>query len=380
MISSEKTAALRFLYVTIFLTSTSAGTVSFLLSVYAEELGADYIQLGLIGAVGSVAYTTMTLISGLLLDRFHRVKIYWVFSLLVAAAVLMFSMARGVVDLMIIRALLEGSSATFWITASTLTAEISPPEILTTSIGRYNISWIVGFIVGPLFGGVISDEFGFPFLFVILSTFAAVSAVIIRGSLFSIKLGKRAPKGGFDLSALKGIRLALLTIVPYSTVLGVYMAILPGYMKGLGISSSVIGLLLTMTNGVRGLGFLNVKRFVDWSERNSLGLASCLISVALFVISFSTSILGFAVPLVMFGLAGGIITPIILNYIARNSRQESLGTVMGIHEFVYSSGILIGPAVGGIIAEAYQPSTLYLMLSAVSLAILPLSRSLKERA
>jgi len=82
----------------------------------------------------------------------------------------------------------------------------------------------------------------------------------------------------------------------------------------------------------------------------------------------------------MFGLSGGILTPLVQDNIARRSPRHALGTAMGVHESVYGVGMCVGPVVGGAVAEAFQPATLYLGLAALALLILPLSRGLQGAA
>ncbi len=370
----DRDGLLRFLYATIFLISTSIGAATFLLPVYAEDMGASYIALGILGAIGSGTYMVMTLVSGFLLDRFNRVRLYLIFSVFGVASVLLFSVATCVSDLMMLRSLLGVVSAMFFPTANTLVADVSPLETLTRSIGRYNLSWIAGFIAGPFIGGLISDLFGFPFLFIFMSAIIAVSCTIIwRGLVIKVGHSDKPVRRRFDPSALRGLYAAYLTILPYGVALGIYMSILPGQMRGMGIASSVIGLILTMTNSVRGMGFFNVERFVDWGERRSLCLASCLMSVALVAIAFSRSIPSFIAPLAMFGLSGGIITPLIQNAIAQRSPRHVLGMAMALNESLYGASMFIGPLVGGVLAEVFKPTTLYLSLAVLALTILPLS-------
>lgn len=378
-VAEERTGLLRSLYFTIFLTSTAFGTVTFLLPVYAAGLGASYIALGVIGAVGSVVYTVMTFLSGVLLDRFERVRFYVGFTVIGMLVVFLFALTSKVSDVIVVRGLLGVASGAFWVTASTLTADISPPELLTQSVGRYNLSWILGFVVGPFLGGLISDSYGFLALFIILSFLVLLSTALIWTRLAKrLELRNRSESRMFNFSKIRGILLAYATLLPYAVVLGIYMAILPGHMGELGISASAIGFLLTMTNGVRGLGFFNSERWVMWGTKKSLGLAAFLMTGALFMLSFSSTTLEFVAPLALYGLAGGIVTPVILDYIAHRTPKEVLGTAMGLHECVYGVGMTIGPMVGGVIAEAFQPSTLYLLLAALATLILPLSLGLDE--
>ena len=64
--SEDRLRHLRVLYATIFLSATGLGTTTFLLPVYATSIGASYVDLGLLGAVGNIVYTVFTLTTGLL--------------------------------------------------------------------------------------------------------------------------------------------------------------------------------------------------------------------------------------------------------------------------------------------------------------------------
>ena len=378
MVEGE-TGLLRFMYLTNFLTSVTFGTAIYLLPVFAEGLGASYIDLGIIGAVGNAFYTISTLVSGFLLDRLERVRFYMAFSILGSMVVLAFSATTRVSEVVVVRGFLGLASAAFWVAASTLISDMSPPELLTQSIGRYNLSWIVAFIAGPFLGGIISDACGFPALFVLLFALGIVSFVVILRRLHPrVKSWNRDRSKGFDLSALRGLQLAYFALVPYAVVLGVYMAILPGHMKGLGIPGSMVGLLLTVSNGFRGLGFFSAKRFVSWGAGRSLFVASILMCVALSMVVYSVDALGFFLPLAMYGLAGGIVTPVILDYIAYRTPSDALGTAMGVHEAIYGFGMCVGPVAGGFIADAFSPSTLYVSLAFLSLFMLPFSRALAK--
>ncbi|MFB0558426.1 MAG: MFS transporter [Candidatus Bathyarchaeia archaeon] len=367
------------LYATIFLTSTSYGAIVFLIPVYAEGLGASYIDLGFIGAAGSMVYAVMTVVSGFLLDRFERVRLYLVFNTIGVVIVALFSFTSTVFQVILLRGVLGIVSAAFWVTASTLTADLSPAETLTQSVSRYNIAWITGFIVGPFIGGFISDFLGFRALFLILSTVVILSVIINWVRLASkLTLYIQSEKARFEWTSIKHLVPAYIALFPFSIVLGIYMAILPAHMKSLGIASSTIGFLLTMTNGVRGLGFLNTERFVGWGATKSLSAAAFLLCGAFFAVAFSQTTFEFAAPLLMYGLAAGIITPVILDYIAHRTPRNVLGTAMGVHECVYGIGMSLGPVAGGAIAEAYSPATLFLVLVAMSSFIIPLSFGLRK--
>ena len=377
----DRTGLLRVLYVTIFLTATGLGTASFMLPVYATSLGANYVDLGLMGAFRNVVYTIMTLTVGYLLDRFERIRIYLGFMIVGVAVVALFGLMTQVALLIAWSSLLGLVSAAFWVTASTLTANISPPERLSQSMGRYNLSWILGFVVGPTAGGYISGAYGYQTLFICLAAVILASVGVILWKIRpGITLRNKSGSNGFNLAPLRKLGLAYLTLIPFTCILGIYMAIMPGYLKLVGLAPALVGLLLTMTNGVRGIGFFNAERFIKWGTHRSISLASLLLFSGMIIFSYASSTIEYAIPLVLYGIAAGIMTPLMLDYIAKRCDKENLGAAMGLHEGVYGVGMCLGPMVGGTIAQVWGPPLLYRLLALLALTILPLAYMLAKNS
>jgi MFS family permease len=373
--SDDRARHLRVLYATIFLSATGLGTTTFLLPVYAASIGASYVDLGLMGAVGNVVYTVFTLLTGLLLDRYERLRLYTGYAFMGALILASFTLAVDIPRLLVARALMGVASASFWVSASTLTADISPPERLTQSMGRYNLSWITGFAVGPYLGGLISSSMGFNALFVCTASLLVASGLLSQ-LLLRPRLSLRNQSGaeGFSLAPFRRLSAAYLTLLPFTLVLGIYMAIVPGHLSLEGLTASTVGLLITMTNAVRGLTFVNVERFVAWGTRRSVSLASLLLFSGMLLFSFSTGLAGYAAALALYGVAAGIMTPVVLDYIAKRCEPGTLGAAMGLHEGTYGLGMFTGSIAGGGLAEVYGPQLLYRVLAALSVVILPLSR------
>lgn len=380
MASGEDGAGiLKVLYVTIFLTATGLGTASFMLPVFAASLGANYVDLGLMGALRNVVYTVMTLTVGYLLDRFERIRIYIAGMILGVAVVAIFGIITQIAVLIAWSSLLGLVSAAFWVTASTLTANISPPERLSQSMGRYNLSWILGFVVGPTAGGYILEAYGYQTLYLSLAMVIFASIGVILWKIRPvITLHNRSGSKGLSLAPLRKLGLAYLTLIPFTCILGIYMAIMPGYLKLVGLTPALVGLLITMTNGVRGFGFFNAERFIRWGTLRSVSLASLLLFAGMLVFSYASDLVGYIVPLVLYGVAAGIMTPLMLDYIAKRCDDSSLGAAMGLHEGVYGVGMCLGPMVGGTIAETWGPPLLYRLLAALALVMLPLAYMLSK--
>jgi MFS family permease len=378
-VTEKRLRDLTVLYTTIFLNSTGLGTTTFLLPVYAAYIGADYVELGIIGAVGNIAYTGMTLITGILLDRVDKIRFYIVSTLIGGCILLLFVIADDVTKLILFRGLLGIASGAFWVTASTLTADISPPERLTQSMGRYNLAWVLGFAFGPYIGGLVSTRMGFPRMFMFTSILMVISmvssALFLKPIVRSSEVGERVR--GSIFTPLRKLGAVYTTLLPFTVVLGIYMAIVPGTLSLEGIDATLIGLLITVTNCVRGFTFMNVERFVNWGTRRSINLASIFLVLGMVLFSFSNSVLGFGSALTLYGVASGIMTPVVLNYIAQRSDSRTIGTAMGLHEGMYGVGMTVGPMVGGEVADIYGASTLYHSLALLSMSIPFLSFNLK---
>ncbi|HIH89069.1 TPA: MFS transporter, partial [Candidatus Bathyarchaeota archaeon] len=151
-----------------------------------------------------------------------------------------------------------------------------------------------------------------------------------------------------------------------------------GYLKLVGLAPALVGLLITMTNGVRGVGFFNAERFIRFGTRRSISLASLLLFAGMLVFSYATDLVGYIIPLVLYGIAAGIMTPLMLDYIAKRCDEGSLGAAMGLHEGVYGVGMCLGPMVGGTIAEIWGPPLLYRLLAVLALMMLPLAYMLSR--
>ena len=381
MDDAERRAILRVLYVTIFLTSTGLGTTTFLLPVYAETLGASYTDLGLIGAVGNVVYTALTLVSGYLLDRLEKVNLYLVFTGTGMVTMALFAFVSTIPQILVVRGLLGLASGTFWVAASTLTAQISPREELTQSLGRYNLAWISGFTVGPYVGGLVSSSYGYDLFFFSQAALIAVSIVLvmvrIRGKIELLNVSSHEK---VTLGELRPLTLAYITLIPFTMVLGIYMAIIPGHMKVVGLTASIIGLLLTVTNGIRGLVFLNIQRLVKWETWKSIFTASLFMGTSMFLVRTGGDALSFGVPLIFYGIGSGSMTPVALEFISKRTPERLLGTAMGVHEAIYGIGMCLGPLIGGAIADSYSAYTLYTILVGIALLIMPFAYLMTREA
>lgn len=374
----SRTGLLRLLYLSVFLVSTAIGTPMMLASVQVERLGATLLDIGLMGTASAVAYTVTTLIAGAFLDRFEKVRLYLVFNVFTTGCLTYLVFSGDVGQIFIARVLIGFAGGAFWAAAGAVTADIAPPDLLTQAIGRYNLSWILGFVLGPFAGGWVADNYGYPFLWTLLTGVMLVALIVNCVMVPKIRLETESKKIKFDISAVASLKWAYITMIPYALGLGIYFYILPGYMAEKGLTATAIGFLLALDSAVKGVGFYYSEKIVGIGMKSGMLVGSIGLAISLVGFAYASTELEFLGPLILFGAANGIIEPIIMNFIAHGSPRGSLGATLSFYEFMYGAFTCVSPVVAGYLSELYPISTTYLALGLITLLIIPFSSKLRR--
>ncbi len=375
----DRRCLLRLLYVSVFLVATAIGTPMMLASVQAESLGATLLEIGLMGTAAAAVYTVMTLVAGALLDRFEKIRLYLAFNVLSTACIAYFVFVGDVGQMFIGRILIGIAGGAFWAAAGAITADLAPPELLTHAIGRYNLSWILGFVIGPFTGGWIADSYGYQTLWLILTGVMILALAVNAIMIPKIRLEAQSKEIKFDWAAVGSLKWAYITMIPYALGLGIYFYILPGYMAEKGLTATVIGVLLALNSAIKGAGFFYSERIVGAGMKRGMLIGSIGLAVSLIGVANASTEVEFLWPLILFGAANGVIEPLIANYIAHGSPRRSLGATMSFYECIYGAFTCVSPIAAGYISQIYPISATYIGLGLVTLLIIPFSTKLRNR-
>ncbi|MEW6666081.1 MAG: MFS transporter [Thermodesulfobacteriota bacterium] len=119
--------------------------------------------------------TTFLLILGKISDIMGRKRIFVLGIAVFAVGLIACSLARGIVDLILYRCL-QGLGAAMVISCGTALVTVTFPATETgRGIGFLGISVSLGFIIGPLLGGVLLDWLGWRSIFYVRAPIAALS-------------------------------------------------------------------------------------------------------------------------------------------------------------------------------------------------------------
>jgi MFS family permease len=355
----------------------------YLIPAYAEQLGAGYLDLGLIGTVRSLPYTFLPVIVGYLGDRFGKRRLYLLSVFAVGFATMLLAATNTIEGIVAVQVVLGIGLSLFWPISEALVSEISSLHERASAIGMYAVAWGAGSLIGPFIGGITAQVAGFQSAFsvagVLLLITAGVSVVTIRG--------EQERHGGIKRTSVRPSWKVLSTVlpmllvqVPYAIVLAFVLSIFPGYAIQLGLTPSEVGILLSGFGFVRTIVFSLSGRLERIDERKSVGLAFLGTIPVLLLIPLNGSFTALLVDSCLMGALIGIIYPQTVAYVSKRSPSENLGFAIGAYETIFGIGFAAGPLLSGSIAQTVGPDSALLVLAVVALTAIPVLAFSKRRA
>ena len=154
---------------------TGLGIIWPLVPVYAVNLGAGGLQVGIIIASFNLARTLSNPLAGRLSDRWGRKPFIAAGLLLYALVSVFYVMVSRAEALVLVRFLHGFTSVLVGPVAMALAADIAPQHRLGRYMGTLNMAVMLGLGVGPVLGGIIRDLFGMPAAFYTMGGLALVT-------------------------------------------------------------------------------------------------------------------------------------------------------------------------------------------------------------
>ncbi|MEM2760373.1 MAG: MFS transporter [Nitrososphaerales archaeon] len=341
-----------------------------LLPVFAkQELAASYADIGLIGMANYVPYMFMPALVGMLLDRFNKGSILSIGITISMFSVYMLSLSASVLDVMLIRALSGIAHAFFWPSAVAIVTDAVGQEQRVQVISRFTMAWVGGYMVGPLVGAFLFEQFGFRELFQ-YSAFIMVASLMISLSLIRhVRVGYAE---GYSVSTVFTIIKAnpkLSTLVMYySASFGIVLTIFPAYLKDNMINEFAIGILFFIFGLSRLFTLPFTQKFAK-NERFSIFVATESIAFAMLAAYAITTIGSFSLSLIMFGFAFSLYFPLTLSAVTKDTRRNLVGTTIGAYETIFGIGWAAGSVVAGVVSDTFGNDIPYISMFAIGIAL-----------
>ncbi len=345
------------------------------LPLYARTLGADYRDLGLIGAAHGIAYTGLTIPLGRASDRFGRRTLLLSSTMAMSIATVCYLISRSVSGLILGKLLEATAWAAFWPPLQAWVAEEfgkRPGMAMGVGYGSY----AAAYVIGTSAAGFVMEAAGLraPFM-IYLGTALAALALLLATPVHRTARepgdtdGVRSPKGRTvkDGAGRRQRLLAYGTGFVYVYGLGTVLPFLPAYAADRGFTAHAVGLLLGVYWGGRAVASFTAGRLSDrWGRRAVLvpallgsALAGTLMAAPLGSAALFLGTLGL-------GLAAGACAPTCIGLIADHVAPEDRGIAMGLFESSCGVAFILAGFLGGQVAYAVGPRVPYLLVAGLA--------------
>ena len=347
------------LFFSMFGTVTGVGIVVPLLPIYAHDLGASGLYIGLIFGAFSISRTFLLPYFGRKSDQKGR-KPFIVAGLFAYTVVsLAFMLSNSVESLIALRFLQGIASAMIMPAVQAYVGEITPTGREGFTMGLFNMSMFLGLSIGPLIGGIIRDRFSLG------TSFASMGFLTFLGFMLSFFLlpptkSERVVSRGIEplpwkwvlqdkeMAGLFFFRLA------YAACIGVIWSFLPVLADlEFSLSSSSIGILVTIGVFSSGLLHLPMGFMADRVNRKMMVVAGGLIiTYAIFSFDWADSYGDLLSASILFGLGGGVSMPALMALaVLKGGEIDGMGSVMGLLAMAHSLGMLAGSLLAGLMMD-----------------------------
>ena len=349
----------RLIYALAFVMDGCFGLVGLSVPLLAVSLGAQYDDLGLIGATGASVYAVCCLATGRFLKRWSHQRTAAVSAAGVVICFAAYTLAESVWHIMVIAACVGLVLSAFWPTLQSWIAEGNGGERLIRILGTFNICWGAGMMVGPALGGqLFAIDPHLPF------AVCSVAVVCVFLALTFARPATHAVVESPDTHHPPTDRrfLTISWMANFATFFatGLVRALFPKFATDAGISPGLLGQMMAIIGLAQIVSFYLVSRASWWQNRllpmiiiQTLGVGG------LVLMAYADSILLFSLGLASVGLLIGATFTWSMFYSLRSPSQSR--SRAGIHEAIVGSGFLFGPLLGGLCAEYISPSAPYLL-------------------
>jgi MFS family permease len=354
-----------FLVLLAFAMDGCAGLIGLCVPLVGARIGADYGALGAIGACGSVAYTVGCLFTGRLADRIGYRQVMTLASL---GSLLVFGAYLAVAEVwhLFVIAVVGGlATSGFWPSLQAWLGQGHDRRGLLRAVGRFNVAWSLGFLVGPALGGYLYAAVP---AYVFVAAAGCVTVILLALLAAPVREPSRGVTGATDATPAAARRfLPVAWVANFATFFasGTVRSLFPKFAtEEVGVAPETLGWLVSLIGLAQALAFLAFAVNDRWQFRlGPLVAVQALAAVGLTSLAWGASPTAFAAGLLVQGLLVGATFTASIFYSLH--AEGPGGRRTGLHEAIVGSGFLAGPLVGGFVADAWGPRSPYLVAAAV---------------
>jgi len=276
-----------------------------------------------------------------------------------AVSQFLIGLSQDVYQLFLFR-MLQGALSGFIAAALALVSANTPKEKSGYALGFLASATAAGNVMGPLFGGLLADAFGYRYVFFITSTFCLLSGLLVSIFVKEVHKPLKTDNNIFDNYRFvfnhRQLKSAMYILILAAASISMIQPLFALFIEQKLESKLYIATIAGSVFAVMGL--FQVVSSPIWGKRNDrvgirinltyamlgagIGYAAHVISGGVWELVPIRAFLGFCI--------GGVL-PSLYTFISKNSPAERKGGIIGIAASFTMFGNLIGPISSGYIAS-----------------------------
>ncbi|MHC4458763.1 MAG: MFS transporter [Planctomycetota bacterium] len=346
----------------IFATVTGVGIVVPLLPVYAHDLGAGGLYIGMIFGSFSLSRTVLLPYFGRQSDKKGR-KTFIVPGLFAYTLIsIAFIFSKNVNGIIILRFVQGAASAMLLPVCQAYVGDITPSGREGFTMGLFNMSLFFGLSLGPILGGFIRDRFDLQAAFLSMG-FLAFMAFLLSLILLPptrterVVQSTQAPAEWKQLIRDRDIAGLFVFRLAYTACIGILWGFLPVMGDAeLSLSSSSIGILIMLGVFISGISQVPMGYLADRINKKLMVVSGGLIiCFAILTFAWAASFRDMALASFFFGIGGGICMPALMALaVIIGNKTDAMGSVMALMTVGHSLGMLVGAMLAGLMMDLFQ--------------------------
>ncbi|MGN4753179.1 MFS transporter [Bacillus cereus group sp. MYBK220-1] len=270
---------------------------------------------------------------------------------------------------LICRILQAVGTAAIPLIAATTIGTVFQGEQRGSAMGTYQTMLSIAPAVAPVLGGFIGQKYNYPGVFWLL---VAVSVILFITNWIYFpndRVGSKKELSGKTLishyaSIFKskvGSSILILSFFAFFLYFSflVYLPIL--LTDHYQLSLQVVGVLylpMAISLIIGSMTFKTIQSKISQKKLFITGNVVLALSVILFAVTHSKTLIGVTVALILHGISIGILTPLFATMIA-NEFEHNRGSAMGMFNFIRYMGMAVGPIVSGVLLAHFTPTVVF---------------------
>lgn len=340
-------------------------------TLYALELGADPLDIGLLLAMYAVFPLLLAVYVGKSSDR-YGVRVLLAFGLLAMALGVSLPFFWPALPALFVAAAVIGAGFIFvQISTQSLTGSLGSGEQRTRNFNLYSLAAATADLVGPVLAGVLIDTIGHARTYPCLAALLVTSLIGVAFMFRRIPAATSRPEGResdrmADLLRNRDLRRIFIAGATVFTGLDLFQLYMPLYGHSIGLSASAIGMVL----GAFAAAAFVTRILLPWfarrfGEQNTLIWALYMAGATFMLIPFSTSAVVLGTVSFMLGLGLGLGQPLSVILTCNHSPAGRMGEAIGLRITINNVIHIVMPVGFGALGSLFGLPPVFWMSAAV---------------